>query len=304
MLRLEDLTLFVRVAALGSFSDAAREAGLPPAQVSSAIKRLEIQLNIRLFARSTRSLRLTPEGETWLPFATQMLETLQAGLQKIHAPGDEVRGTLQIAVPSDLGRNLLLSVFQAFRRQHPALRLRILFSDHITDIFKDPVDVAFRYGNIDDASFISLPIAAENRRVLVASPDWIAKHGEPRTLEAIGDCQALAYVLRGRLYDRWTLFKDGVEHEIQVSSAIISDDAEVIRRLAIAGEGVAYKSWIDVSDDIAQGRLRVLLPEYQGDSTPLNMICPHRKQLSTAVRLLYDAVREKCATVMAQMPHH
>ncbi len=119
MFRLEDLTLFVRAAALGSFSEAAREAGQQPAQVSAAIKRPETTLNIRLFARSTRSLRLTPEGETRLPYATQMLDTLQAGLQKIQAPGDEVRGTLQIAVPSDLGRNLLLKVFLRFSRTSP-----------------------------------------------------------------------------------------------------------------------------------------------------------------------------------------
>ncbi|HEX4500278.1 MAG TPA: LysR substrate-binding domain-containing protein [Scandinavium sp.] len=302
MLRLEDLTLFVRAAALNSFSDVAREAGLPPAQVSSAIKRLETHLNIRLFARSTRSLRLTPEGETWLPFATQMLDTLQAGLQKIQAPEDEVRGTLQIAVPSDLGRNLLLSVFQDFRRRHPALRLRILFSDHLTDVFKDPVDVAFRYGVNDDASFISLPVAAENRRVLVASPAWIERHGEPKTLEALGQHNALTYILRGRLYDRWTLFHEGQKHEIQVTSSIMSDDAEVIRRLAIAGEGIANKSWLDVSDDIAQGRLKIILPGYHGESVPLNMICPHRKQLSTAVRLLYDAVREKCGIILRDIP--
>jgi transcriptional regulator, LysR family len=302
MLRLEDLTLFVRAAALGSFSEAAREAGLPPAQVSSAIKRLETHLAIRLFARSTRSLRLTPEGETWLPFATQMLETLQAGLQKIQAPEDEVRGTLQIAVPSDLGRNLLLSVFQAFRKQHPALRLRILFSDHLTDVFKDPVDVAFRYGISDDASYISLPVVAENRRMLVASPEWIARHGEPQTPEELQKKIALTYVLRGRLYDRWALNRGEERREIQVTSHIMSDDAEVIRRLAIAGEGIANKSWLDVSEDIAQGRLKIILPDYQGDNAPLNMICPHRKQLSTAVRLLYDAVREKCQAVAKNMP--
>lgn len=302
MLRLEDLTLFVRAAAQGSFSEAAREAGVPPAQVSAAIKRLETQLNIRLFARSTRSLRLTPEGETWLPFATQMLDTLQAGLQKIQAPEDEVRGTLQIAVPSDLGRNLLLSVFQDFRRRHPALRLRILFSDSLTDVFKDPVDVAFRYGVNEDASFISLPIAAENRRVLVASPDWIARHGEPQTPQDLQSQNALTYILRGRLYDRWTLFRDGQRYDVPVTSSIMSDDAEVIRRLAIAGEGIANKSWLDVSEDVAQGRLRIILPGYQGDNVPLNMICPHRKQLSTAVRLLYDAVREKCAAIVHRLP--
>ncbi|MGH4716824.1 LysR family transcriptional regulator [Klebsiella pneumoniae] len=294
MFRLEDLTLFVRAAALGSFSDAAREAGQQPAQVSAAIKRLETILNIRLFARSTRSLRLTPEGETWLPYATQMLDTLEAGLQKIQTPDDEVRGMLQIAVPSDLGRNLLLTLFRDFRQRHPALRLRLLFSDQLTDVFKDPVDVAFRYGNNDDASFISLPVAPENRRVLVASPEWIARHGEPQTLEELSQHNALIYILRGRPFDRWSQSLDGVVQQQKVSGTVMSDDAEVIRRLAIAGEGIAYKSMLDVSDDLRAGRLRRLLPRYQGDVVPLNLICPHRKQLSAAVRLLYEEVKSHC----------
>ena len=294
MFRLEDLTLFVRAAALGSFSDAARESGQQPAQVSAAIKRLETILNIRLFARSTRSLRLTPEGETWLPYATQMLDTLEAGLQKIQTPDDEVRGMLQIAVPSDLGRNLLLTLFRDFRQRHPALRLRLLFSDQLTDVFKDPVDVAFRYGNNDDASFISLPVAPENRRVLVASPEWIARHGEPQTLEELSQHNALIYILRGRPFDRWSLSLDGVGQQQKVSGTGMSDDAEVIRRLAIAGEGIAYKSMLDVSDDLRAGRLRRLLPRYQGDVVPLNLICPHRKQLSAAVRLLYEEVKSHC----------
>ena len=294
MFRLEDLTLFVRAAALGSFSDAARESGQQPAQVSAAIKRLETILNIRLFARSTRSLRLTPEGETWLPYATQMLDTLEAGLQKIQTPDDEVRGMLQIAVPSDLGRNLLLTLFRDFRQRHPALRLRLLFSDQLTDVFKDPVDVAFRYGNNDDASFISLPVAPENRRVLVASPEWIARHGEPQTLEELSQHNALIYILSGRPFDRWSLSLDGEVQQQKVSGTVMSDDAEVIRRLAIAGEGIAYKSMLDVSDDLRAGRLRRLLPRYQGDVVPLNLICPHRKQLSAAVRLLYEEVKSHC----------
>ena len=294
MFRLEDLTLFVRAAALGSFSDAARESGQQPAQVSAAIKRLETILNIRLFARSTRSLRLTPEGETWLPYATQMLDTLEAGLQKIQTPDDEVRGMLQIAVPSDLGRNLLLTLFRDFRQRHLALRLRLLFSDQLTDVFKDPVDVAFRYGNNDDASFISLPVAPENRRVLVASPEWIARHGEPQTLEELSQHNALIYILRGRPFDRWSLSLDGVVQQQKVSGTVMSDDAEVIRRLAVAGEGIAYKSMLDVSDDLRAGRLRRLLPRYQGDVVPLNLICPHRKQLSAAVRLLYEEVKSHC----------
>ena len=89
---------------------------------------------------------------------------------------------------------------------------------------------------------------------------------------------------------------------MQGSGTIVSDDAEVIRRLAVAGEGIAFKSELDVGDDIREGRLRVLLPHYQGDVVPLNMICPHRKQLSPAVRLLYDAVKEACEAVNSRAP--
>ena len=294
MFRLEDLTLFVRAAALNSFSAAAREAGINPGQVSAAIKRLESALAIRLFARSTRNLRLTPEGEMWLPYARQMLEVMSTGLQKIQTPADEISGTLQIAVPSDLGRNLLLPVFQAFRRQYPALRLRIFFSDEVSDIFKDPIDVAFRYGNIVNGSFIALPVAPDNRRVLVASPEWVKQHGSPRHPEDLLTMNAMTFVLRERLHDLWAFTRSGETVNVQVSGTMMSDDAEVIRRLAITGEGIAYKSWLDVSEDVRDGRLQLLMPDYLGERVPLNMICPHRKQLTAAVRLLHQAVKTRC----------
>ena len=294
MVRLEDLILFVRVAALSSFSDAAREAGVQPAQVSAAIKRLESSLAIRLFARSTRSLRLTPEGEAWLPYARQMLDAMYAGMQKIQTPEEEISGTLQIAVPSDLGRNLLLPVFHAFDERYPALRLRIFFSDQVADVFKDPVDIAFRYGMPEDASYIALPVAPDNRRVLVASPEWVARHGDLQHPDALSRVNALTFVLRGRLHDRWTFLRDGEMHSVNVSGSMMSDDAEVIRRLAVSGAGVAYKSWLDVAEDVRAGRLQVLMQGYQGESVPLNMICPHRKQLSAGVRLLFEAVKACC----------
>jgi len=300
MVRLEDLILFVRVAALSSFSDAAREAGVQPAQVSAAIKRLESSLAIRLFARSTRSLRLTPEGEAWLPYARQMLDAMYAGMQKIQTPEEEISGTLQIAVPSDLGRNLLLPVFHAFDERYPALRLRIFFSDQVADVFKDPVDIAFRYGMPEDASYIALPVAPDNRRVLVASPEWVARHGDLQHPDALSRVNALTFVLRGRLHDRWTFFRDGEMHSVNVSGSMMSDDAEVIRRLAVSGAGVAYKSWLDVAEDVRAGRLQVLMQGYQGESVPLNMICPHRKQLSAGVRLLYEAVKACCESQAAQ----
>ncbi|NDL64068.1 LysR family transcriptional regulator [Acerihabitans arboris] len=294
MVRIDDLALFVRSAALGSFSNAAREVDLLPAQVSAAIKRLERELNIRLFARSTRSLRLTAEGEQYLPYACKVLQTLREGRDLLHQEPTGLHGLLQIAAPSDLGRNLLLPWITEFRHDHPNLQVRLYLSDQVADVFKDPVDVAFRYGVMDDASYVALPLAADNHRVVVASPEYLARHGRPRTPADLAGHDCLTFVLRGRVYDKWRFYLDGQRQVVGVSGSLTSDDAEVVRRLAIAGEGIAYKSWLDVCRDVRAGSLEVILKPYRGDLIPLHLICPHRKQFSPAIRQLYERLKTRC----------
>lgn len=294
MIRLDDLALFVRTAALGSFSKAAREVNLLPGQASAAIGRLERELDIRLFARSTRSLRLTEEGRRYLPFAQDALQALRDGVEGMRGDAGVLTGTLQIAAPSDFGRNLLLPWISEFRRDHPGLDIQLLVSDQVADVFRDPVDIALRYGQIDDASYVALPVAPGNRRVLVASPDYIARHGRPASLDELSAHNCVQYRLRGRAYDRWSFPVAEGARLVQVAGRLVSDDAEVVRRWALAGEGIAYKSWLDVSADVAQGRLEVLLPEVQGEPTPLNLVCPHRRQFSPAVKLLHALVEERC----------
>lgn len=295
MIRIDDLALFVRSAALGSFSQAAREVNLLPGQASAAIGRLERELDIRLFARSTRSLRLTEEGKRYLPFAQDALQALRDGYDGMRGENAALSGTLQVAAPSDFGRNVLLPWIGEFRRAHPGLDIQLLVSDQVADVFRDPVDIALRYGQIDDASYIALPVAPDNRRVLVASPDYLARHGRPQALPELAAHSCLAYRLRGRIYDRWCFPLPEGEQVVQVSGALVSDDADVVRRWAVAGEGIAYKSWLDVSGDVAQGRLEVLLPEIPGEATPLSLVCPHRKQFSPAVKLLHALLKERCA---------
>ncbi len=298
MIRLEDLSLFVRTAALGSFSNAAREADLLPGQVSAAIQRLERDLDIRLFARSTRSLRLTAEGERYLPYARQVLATLEEGQALLHDAG-ELRGTLQIAAPSDLGRNVLLPWITEFREAHPKLVVRMLVSDFITDIFRDPVDVAIRYGRAQDASYVCLPLAPDNRRVLVAAPGYLKKHGRPRSIDELSKHQCLLYVLNSAVYDRWEFGEGKGRKEIAVSGNYICDDAELVHRWAVAGQGIAYKSWLDVHEDVRAKRLEVILPEHGSTLTPLNFICPHRKQFVPAIRQLYELLQLRCSRIAA-----
>jgi len=295
MLRIADLELFARSSVLGSFTAAAHEAGLLPGQVAAAIKRLERDLDVRLFARTTRSLRLTAEGELYLPTALSVLESLRQGRDNLHGARTTLRGVLQVSAPSDLGRNILLPWLSEFRREHPELTLRFHLSDQVADLFRDPVDVAIRYGLNQEANYIALPLAPWNRRVLVASPDYLARHGRPQALDDLQQHACLLYLQLGRTYDKWRLGN----RTVQVSGPLFSDDADVVRRWALLGEGIAYKSWLDVSANVASGELEVLLPEYPGELTPVTLVCPHRKQLSPAVSQLHIWLRDRFA---AQQP--
>ncbi|SDP05805.1 DNA-binding transcriptional regulator, LysR family [Ralstonia sp. 25mfcol4.1] len=301
MIRLDDLHLFVRTAALGSFSNAAREADLLPGQVSAAIQRLEKELDIRLFARSTRSLRLTAEGEQYLPYADEVLAMLNEGRERLHGEQTALQGTLKIAAPSDLGRNVLLPLLTAFQASHPKLVLRLSLSDQVTDVFRDPVDIAIRYGANEGATYVALPLAEHNRRVLVASPEYLQRHGRPASLDDLLMHQCLPFVLGGRLYDRWHFPAAGMRRQITIKGTLLCDDAEIARRWAIDGRGIAYKSWIDVCADVEQGRLELLLPEQPGEPVPLNLVCPHRRQFSPAVRYLHAILRERLLVMSEKM---
>ena len=300
MLRFDDLQLFVRAADLGSLSAAARVMDLSPAVASAALKRIEAQLGVRLLARSTRSLRLTAEGQGFLDYARTALSSLDEGRRLLARGQDQVSGVLQLSAPSDFGRNLLLPWLDAFQREHPQLTVRLLLGDRIADLFRQPVDIALRYGEPEDSSLVALPVATDNRRVLCASPDYLARRGEPRQLEHLLQHNCLLYMLGTRVHDHWQ-FNDGKrELGLTVSGDRFSDDADVVRLWAIAGAGIAYKSWLDVAQDVTAGRLKVLLPELTCERAPLNLLCEHRAQLSKPVKLLRDMLIERCAELAGQ----
>ncbi len=301
MVRFEDLQLFVRTAALGSFSSAAREADLLPGQVAAAVARLERELDLRLFVRSTRSLRLTAEGVLYLPYAQDLLDTLHEGQARVRGEDAELRGVLQVAAPSDLGRNVLLPWLTEFRTAHPKLQLRLLLSDQVADVFRDPVDIAFRLGRFDTASYVALPLLPGNRRVLCAAPAYLERQGTPASLDALKDHHCLVYQLAGRPYDRWSFEQDGRRVVVPVRGQLVCDDADVVRRWAVAGEGIVFKSWLDVADDVRAGRLQVLMGG-AGDSLPLNLVCPHRKQFSPAIRQLHALCAQRLQQMLADLP--
>ncbi len=302
MLRFDDLALFVRTAELGSLSAAARERDCSPALASAALKRLEAELQVRLLLRSTRSLRLTAEGEQYLAHARAALASLESGRQQLAGVRAEIHGVMQIAAPSDFGRNALLPWLDRFQAERPHLSLRLLLSDRNADLFRQPVDIALRYGEPEDSSLVALPVAADNRRVLCAAPGYFACHGRPRHPEELRRHNCLLYMIGGRVHDRWSLGDGRRSLAVTVSGDRVSDDADVVRRWAVAGRGLVYKSWLDVADDVQAGRLEVALGDWPGEPTPLNLICAHRDQLSGPVRLLREFLQARCAELLARAP--
>ena len=297
MLRLDDLQVFVRTADRGSMSAAARELGISPALASAAVKRLEGELGLRLFVRTTRSLSLTAEGTQYLEHAREALRLLRAGRDALAAGKDSFGGTLKIAMPSDLGRNLLLGWLDAFQLRHPKLQYQLSVSDRLADMVRQQVDVAIRYGEQDDSSQIAMPVAPANDRVLVASPDYLREHGNLASLADLQQHNCLRFALEDGLHDRWTFYRlpQREQVSVQVSGNRSADDADLVRRWAVAGLGIAYKSRLDLSADLAAGRLQILLPEVAGEAAPLHLVCMHRAQVTPLVLQLRDFLRQQCA---------
>ena len=193
------LDIFVRTVDSGSLSATARALDLTPAAASAALKRLEAELGVALFVRSTRSLRLTQEGALFLEHCRPALAALQQ-VQGQLASGraGELRGLLQLAAPSDLGRNVLLPWLDAFQALHPGIDIRLQLSDRMANVYGEPVDAAFRYGKPQDSSLVALPLVAEHRRVLCAAPSYLAAHGTPDTPHALaahdGLCLSLIHI--------------------------------------------------------------------------------------------------------------
>ncbi|MEX3979906.1 LysR family transcriptional regulator [Paraburkholderia sp. EG287A] len=299
MIRLEDLVIFISAADNGSLSAAARQLDLTPAVASAGLKRLETELGTRLLSRSTRSLRLTPDGERYLEYARGVMEQVEAGQNAVAHGRKMIGGTVSLSIPSDLGRNVLAPWFDDFQAQHPAVSFQVHIGDHVTDMFRSPVSVAIRYGVPEDSTLVALPLAPDNRRVLCAAPGYFARHGKPATPADLSRHNCLRFALSDTLHDRWTFYRGDEASVVNVHGNRSSDDGELVRRWAVAGHGLAYKSRLDVLADIQAGRLETALDAFQGEGAPLHLVCAHRTMLSPTVNALRDWLRDRIAAFLA-----
>ena len=281
---LSDIEVFVASAEGERLAHAARVLGLTPAGASAALKRLETQLGVKLILRTTRKLRLTQDGERYLPHARQALTALREGRLAVTAEQADIAGWIRIAAPADFGRNRLMSRLLEFATRHPAVRFQILLDDAISDFFSQPVDLALRYGSLGDARLIALPLD-HLPRVLCAAPDYLARRGAPAHPHDLRSHDTLCYMQHQRAVDRWPLRRDEEQLEVEVAPRWVFNDAEMVRRCAIRGMGIAYRIRGDIEDDLVAGRLQRVLPEWEGEPAALSLVYPD-SALSPALRAL------------------
>lgn len=295
-----DLRVLVQTARTGSLTGAAGVLGITPAAASATLKRLETQLGVRLFERSTRAMRLTAPGQTLLDYARRALDLVAEGEAQATADRAGLVGLIRVAAPSDLARSTLLPWFDEFMDAHPGVQLALSVGDRTLDVVRDEVDLAIRYGNLVDSRLVArrLVLAAP---VVVAAPSYLARHPIPRTPMELTQHNCLAYDRAGKPHRTWRFARDGQWTEVRVNGDRSVDDASLARQWAIAGAGILLKSPIEQRQEMADGRLVRLLAEWQIDSYPLHALLPSGRFVPARVRALVNFLASKFEDVSDEL---
>lgn len=307
---LQDLQVVLKVAEFRSITAAAANLDMRTATASAAIKRVESQLGVDLFIRTTRQLRLSAAGERYIPQCQQALLTLQLAQQNIQDDLNVVEGELRISISSDLGRNLVMPWLDDFMDQHPKISLKINISDSTIDFYRDSVDLALRYGSPTDANLYGFKIC-DVPALLCATPDYLEKFGTPTHPQELTNHNGLFYQLHDMTHDVWEFTqgvstegngkKESITHKIKMKGNRASNDGDLVRRWCTSGQGVAVKSCLDISNDLLSGRVVNVMPEFSPRVTELWLVCPGRQSITPAVRALRDHVRDKSHEVLSNL---
>jgi len=289
-MELHDLNLLLTIARTGSLSGAARQLDLAPMAVSRRLAALERELGVRLVHRTTRSVALTPEGETFVPYAQAMVEAEEAARAALAPANATASGTLRITAPEVFGQTAIMPLVPRLLADHPALRVDLRLTDRIVDLVGEGLDVAIRIAPLRDSALVAKRIAP-NPLVLCAAPAYLKRHGVPRRIDDLAAHSCL--VLQGM--NQWT-FDDGAR-AVHVEGAFSSTSVGAIRAAAEQGLGIARLSYWDVRQPLAERRLKRIAIE-DGDPGAVDVwaLLPTRRYLPLRVRVFLD----RLTTALAQ----
>lgn len=287
--RAGEMQVFLRVVEAGSFSEAARALLMTPSTVSKLIGRTEARLGVRLLERSTRRLSLTTEGQIYYERSLALLNELD-DLEKGLSQGAAIAGgTIRVNASVALGVIGLEPLLPDFWEAHPQIIVDLSLSDEMVDLYLDRTDVAFRVGPLPDSTMMARRIGTARRKI-VASPAYLQRHGTPRSVGDLANHNCLGFNFR-RVAPVWPLKESGRIVDRAVNGSLLANNGETIRRMALAGVGLARIGDYHARADLAAGRLiEILADAVEGDEEQINAVYLGGARLPQRVRVFLDFI--------------
>ncbi len=298
MSKLKQLETFVNVAARGGLTAAAKAEGVAPAIIGRWLDALEERLGVKLLVRTTRRVSLTHEGSAFLEDCQRLLAGLASAEASVSAGGLKPTGHLALTAPAGFGRRHVAPLVPHFRELHPDVSIALNLSDRVVDLAAEGFDCAVRVGEMPDSSLVSVRLA-DNRRLCVAAPSYLQRHGVPKTPQDLArfDCLTLssdASQTRGWAFSLPQPTGVEVVH-LKPGGPLSCSDGEVLFDWCLAGYGIAWRSTWEVQAEVAAGLLVPVLEQFAAPPNGIYAVFPQRKHLPLRVRLWIDYLKQQFA---------
>jgi DNA-binding transcriptional LysR family regulator len=288
--RLKQIESFVAVVAKGSLTAAAHAESVAPAIIGRRIGALEQRLGVKLLLRTTRRITLTHEGSAFLEACQRLLADLAIAEASVSAGGVKASGHLRITAPAGFGRRHVAPLVPPFLERHPEVSLSLNLSDRVVDIVNEGVDCAVRVGDLPDSSLVSVRLA-DNRRLCVATPAYLARAGTPQHPGDLDRHECLTLSSDASQTRGWAFVIDGELTYLRPRGRLDCSDGQVLHDWCLAGLGIAWRSTWEVEDEIASGALVSLLEEFRAPPNGIYAVFVQRKHLPLRVRLWIDFLK-------------
>lgn len=290
---LNAMAAFVALAESGSFRAAGERLGVTASAVSQSVRRLEESLGVVLALRTSRSMRLTPAGEQLHASVGPALAQVRAASDTARSLGNEPRGTLRLHVAGVAESFLGSAIIDAFLTAHPHVRLEVFVSDEALDIVASGYDAGVRLGEVIEGDMVAVPLAGDERLIVVGAPSYFARHQRPRHPRELAQHECLNWrpTPNAAAY-RWEFTEAGREFSVAVPSRVLSNEVSLLLRLARAGRGLTMLYERELREELARGDLEVVLDEFSTPFPGFYLYYPGRRQASAPLRALVDHIRQ------------
>lgn len=289
-----DIRIFVSVAGAGSLSSAAKNLDMSLAAVSKRLAGLERRLGLVLMSRTTRSQSLTAEGTVFLAGCKRILHEVSEAEAFITDSQKTIEGLLTLAAPPIFGTRYLVPLVSEFQANHPGLDIKLVLGDEGGDVVGQGIDLCFRFTPVGDST-LSAKAIAPSYSLLCASPDYLRRHGIPRS---VPDLAHHACIVRGNRADQqWDLVVGGLLRPVAIRAKFVVNSAEAAQTLAQGGAGIHLACVWDVANELAAGLLVPVMPECLVHAQPMQAVFPHGRQIAPRVRHFLDLATERLRAV-------